>query len=82
MCAHRDSLEAHVPQLQVVNLQRLIVLTLVAFLSKSWAARWLNKWLLVTTEFTVTSYEGVSFLEPLLSREGEVNVRNPQLLVY
>ena len=54
MCAHRDSLEAHVPQLQVVNLQRLIVLTLVAFLSKSWAARWLNKWLLVTTEFTVT----------------------------
>ena len=32
-----------------------LLLTLVAFLSKSWAARWLSKWMLVTTELTVTT---------------------------
>ena len=37
---------------------------------------------MVACNHRIYSYEGVSFLEPLLSREGEVNVRNPQLLVY
>ena len=37
---------------------------------------------MVACNHRIYSYEGVSFLELLLSREGEVNVRNPQLLVY
>ena len=36
MCAHRDSLEAHVPQLQVVNLQHLILCTLVQSVLRSY----------------------------------------------